>query len=340
MIIAVDAMGGDYAPAEIVKGAALGSKLHDVDVILVGDEAAIKHHLPAEFAGSSKISIHHTDEVIRMDEHIDAIRTKRNASVVVAASLVREGRADAMVSVGNTAAAMAVATLKLGRIRGIDRPAIATVAPGKDGPTILLDAGAVADCTPENLLQFAIMGSIYAEKVFGISNPRVGLLSIGEEKSKGNELTRAAHELLASSSLNFLGNVEGRDLFTSVVDVFVADGFTGNVVLKVAEGTAEYVSFILKDYIRSNPLAWIPALLFMPFIKIAKKKRLDYSEHGGAPLLGLDGVCIIGHGRSNAYAVTNAVRAAKEAVQGDVVSTIRNAATCMRPECVGAEKHR
>lgn len=338
MRIAVDAMGGDYAPAEIVKGAALGSKLHDVDVILVGDEAAIKHHLPSEYANSSRISIHHTDEAIGMDEHIDAIRTKKNASVVVAASMVREGRADAMVSVGNTAAAMAVATLKLGRIRGIDRPAIAAVAPGKDGPTILLDAGAVADCTPEILLQFAIMGSIYAEKVFGVDNPRVGLLSIGEEKSKGNELTRATHELLASSDLNFLGNVEGRDLFTSVVDVFVADGFTGNVVLKVAEGTAEYITGMIKDYVRSNPLAWIPAMLFMPFMKIIKNKKMDYSEHGGAPLLGLDGVCIIGHGRSNAHAVSNAVRAAKEAVQGDVVSTIRDAVTCAQPECVCAEK--
>lgn len=191
MIIAVDAMGGDFAPAEIVKGAAQGSKLHDVDVVLVGDEGAIRHHLPAEFAASDRVTIRHTSEVITMDDHVDAVRTKRDASMVVAASMVKKGEADAMVSVGNTAAAMAVATLRLGRIKGIDRPAIACVWPGKNGPTIMLDAGAVADCSADNLKQFAVMGSVYAEKVFSIPNPRVALLSIGEEKSKGNEVVRA-----------------------------------------------------------------------------------------------------------------------------------------------------
>lgn len=323
MRIAVDAMGGDYAPAEIVKGAAMGSKLYGVDVVLVGDETKIKRHLPAELAGSGSITIQHAAEAIGMDEHVDAIRTKKDASVVVAASLVRKGEADAMVSVGNTGAAMAVATLRLGRIKGIDRPAIATVWPGKLGPSILLDAGAVADCTVENMVQFALMGSLYAEKVLGIANPRVALLSIGEEKTKGNELTKATHERLESGSLNFVGNVEGRHLFASTADVIVADGFAGNLVLKTAEGLAEHVGQLVKEDLRCHPLAWVPVVMLAPFLKRIRNK-LDYSEHGGAPLLGLDGVCIIGHGRSNARAVANAVRAAKEAVDGGVVAAIQS----------------
>ncbi|MCE5315566.1 MAG: phosphate acyltransferase PlsX [Armatimonadota bacterium] len=326
MIIAVDAMGGDFAPAEIVKGAAAGSKQHDVDVILVGDENAVRRHLPGEFASSSRLTVRHASEVITMDDHVDAVRTKRDASVVVAASLVKNGEADAMVSVGNTAAAMAVATLRLGRIKGIDRPAIATVWPGKNGPTIMLDAGAVADCSVENLKQFAVMGSVYAEKVFGIPNPRVALLSIGEEKSKGNEVVRATYEELAASSLNFIGNVEGRHLLTNEADVIVADGFAGNVSLKVAEGLIEHVSGIIKDDLRSHPLAWIPIIMLSSMLKRMHRK-LDYAEYGGAPLLGLDGVCIIGHGRSNAHAVASAVRAAKDAVKGNVVSTIRDSLT-------------
>lgn len=335
MKIAVDAMGGDFAPVEIVKGAAQGSKLHDVDVILVGDENAIKRYLPAGFATSNRVTIRHTSEVITMDDHVDAVRTKRDASVVVAASMVKKGEADAMVSVGNTAAAMAVATLRLGRIKGIDRPAIACVWPGRHGPTIMLDAGAVADCSVENLKQFAVMGSVYAEKVFSIPNPRVALLSIGEEKSKGNEVVRASYEELAASSLNFVGNVEGRHLLSNDADVIVADGFAGNVALKVAEGLIEHVTGVIKDDLRVHPLAKIPLLLLAPMFRRLQKK-LDYAEHGGAPLLGLDGVCIIGHGRSDARAVANAVRAAKEAVNGHVVDTIRDsvlasekqAATC------------
>lgn len=333
-------MGGDHAPAEIVKGAALGSRLHSVDVILVGDEDRIRHCMPPEFAGSPGITIRHTTEVIEMDEHVDAVRTKRDASVVVAAVLVREGEADAMISVGNTAAAMAVATLKVGRIRGIDRPAIATVWPSRSGATVMLDAGAVADCEPEHLQQFAVMGSVYAEKVFGISNPRVALLSIGEEKGKGNEVTRAAHGLLAGSPINFIGNCEGRDLFSGAADVVVADGFAGNVALKAAEGLVEHVERVIKDDLRAHPLAYIPLALLRPFMRRIKKK-LDYTEYGGAPLLGLDGMCIIGHGRSNARAVASAVRAAKEAVSGGVVQTIREYVTSAdeRRACaVGEEK--
>jgi len=331
MIIAVDAMGGDHAPAEIVKGAARASKLHDVDIILVGREDAIRHCLPAEFARSGRIEIQNATEMIGMDEYAAAVRTKKDASVVVAACLAKEGKADAVVSVGNTAAAMAVATLGLGRIRGIDRPAIATLMPNKSGITVMLDAGAVVDCTPEILLQFGVMGSIYAQKALDIRNPRVGLLSIGEEKSKGNELTRATYDLLESSRLNFVGNVEGRDLFSGKADVIVADGFVGNVALKVAEGVVDLIKSTIKGTVSSDPLAWLGmallapgAMLMLPSL-MRLKKSLDYREHGGAPLLGVDGVFVIGHGRSNAHAVTNAVRAAKEAVEGGVVSAIREA---------------
>lgn len=323
MRIAVDAMGGDYAPAEIVKGAAQGSRLHGVDVVLVGDESAIKAHLPTGFANSSAISIKHAAEAIGMDEHAAAVRTKKDASVVVAASLVKEGEADAMISVGNTAAAMAVATLRLGRIPGIDRPAIATVFPSRSGATILLDAGAVVDCSVENLVQFAVMGSVYAEKVLSIENPRIGLLSVGEEKSKGSELVHAAYDVLAAGKLNFIGNVEGSDLLSGAADVIVTDGFSGNVALKTAEGLVEHTVALLKDDLRRHPLALIPLAMLKPTLSRIKKK-LDYSEYGGAPLLGLNGVCIIGHGRSNAHAVSNAVRAAKEAVSGDVVAAIRD----------------
>lgn len=322
MIIAVDAMGGDYAPAEIVKGAAQGSKLCGVDVVLVGDEAQIRPHLPSGLSKSGRITIHHTSEAIGMDEHAAAVRTKRDASVVVAASLVKEGAADAMVSVGNTAAAMAVATLRLGRIAGIDRPAIAAFVPSVTGATILLDAGAVVDCSVENLKQFALMGSIYAEKVLSKERPRIGLLSVGEEKSKGSEVIKSAHEELAAMPINFIGNVEGRDLFSGAADVIVADGFAGNVALKTAEGMAEYIKKMIKDELRKRPLACIPIALLTPFLK-GLKSKVDYSEYGGAPLLGLNGVCIIGHGRSRARAVASAVRAATEAVNGGVVPAIQ-----------------
>ncbi len=324
MIIAVDAMGGDYAPAEIVKGAAQGSKLYGVDVILVGDETKIKHCLPPEFANSSSVTIRHAAEAIGMGEHAAAVRTKKDASVVVAASLVKEGKADAMVSVGNTAAAMAVATLRLGRISGIDRPAIASIMPSASGGTVMLDAGAVVDCTVDHLKQFALMGNVYAERVLSIQKPRVGLLSVGEEKSKGNEVIKMAHEVLAATPINFIGNVEGRDLFSGASDVIVTDGFAGNVALKTAEGLAEYLKNVIRDELRSHPLAYVPLALLMPFLSRLKKK-LDYSEYGGAPLLGLNGICIIGHGRSKARAVANAVRAAREAVGGGVVEAIRSA---------------
>ena len=327
MIVAVDAMGGDYAPAEIIKGALQGSKLYGVDVVLVGDEDVIKRHLPnwAKCASGS-VSIKHASEAIGMDEHVEAVRTKRDASVVVCACLVKERKADAMVTMGNTGAAMAAATLKLDRITGIHRPALAAPMPSKSGSTLLLDVGAVVDCSAENLRQFALMGSIYAQKVLSIKSPRVGLLSVGEEKSKGNKVTLAAQEALAAAAINFIGNVEGRDAFSGIADIVVTDGFVGNAVLKAAEGLAEYIRWVVRDDICSHPLMWIPLAMLLGGAKRLKRK-LDYSEYGGAPLLGVDGVCIIGHGRSKARALANAIRAAREAVSGGLVTAIRDALT-------------
>mgnify|MGYP000964687092 CR=1 FL=1 len=329
MIIAVDAMGGDYAPEAIVKGAEIGAIEYGVNVVLVGDENKIKSCMSSKGLQSELISIQHASQVVEMGEHASAIRTKKDASVVVCANMVKEGKADAMVSVGNTAAAMGVATLKLSRIEGIDRPAIATIFPGKTGPTVLLDAGAVADCSVDNMIQFAVMGSSYAEHALGISKPRVGLLSIGEEKSKGNELTRATHQELLNVPINFVGNVEGRQILNGIVDVIVADGFAGNVVLKVAEGIYEFIKELVAEELKKWPLAWLPLALLYPLLKSLKKK-MDYSEYGGAPLLGLNGICIIGHGRSNAKAVARAIRAAKIAVDGNLVESIRTSIAAIK----------
>lgn len=322
MRIAVDAMGGDYAPAEIVKGAVGAAALYGVDVILVGDENAIKAHLPKRVEDTEHIRIHHTPDAIRMDDCITSVRTKPNASVVVAAGMVRSGEADAMISVGNTAAAMAVASLRLGRIPGIERPAIATILPNKTSRTILLDAGATADCSVDNLMQFAVMGSIYAERVLKKPEPRVALLSIGEEAAKGNEVTKAAHVAFREADFNFIGNVEGRDLFTGAADVIVADGFVGNVALKVAEGLSEFLIGLLKEELLRHKLLRLPLLFLLPAIS-RMKRRLDYSEYGGAPLLGVNGVCIVGHGRSNAKAVSNAIKAAKDAVESGIIDCIK-----------------
>ncbi|MBI2842462.1 MAG: phosphate acyltransferase PlsX [Armatimonadetes bacterium] len=322
MKIAVDAMGGDHAPAEIVKGAAGAIALYDVEIALVGDEQAIAAHLPKHLSSDRRIQIRHTPDSIAMEDSVNCVRTKPKASVVVAADMVKSGEADALITLGNTAAAMAVAALKLGRVPGIERPAIATILPSLKSGTILLDAGATADCTPDNLLQFAVMGSIYAERVMKKTNPRVALLSIGEEPSKGNELTKATHQILRSAGLNFIGNVEGKDMFSGAADVIVADGFVGNVALKASEGLGEFVMELLKEELGRHKLTRIPLFFLLPSIS-RLKKRVDYTEYGGAPLLGVNGICIIGHGRSNAKAVISAIRIAKEAVDRDIIDCIK-----------------
>lgn len=323
MKIAVDAMGGDYAPVEIVKGAVQADGNRGIQIILVGDRIAIEQELAKYPAESLRhIEVKHASEVVAMDEHpANAIRRKSDSSIVVAANLVNSGEAQAMVSAGNTGAAMAVATLRLGRIRGIDRPAIGALLPTTSGKAVMLDAGANVDCSVENLLQFAVMGKEYAERVLKLPNPRVGLLSIGEEPTKGNELTKATNARLADSDLNFVGNVDGKDVFRGAADVIVCDGFDGNIVLKIAEGMAEFIFGTVKSQIKRTFLRKIGGLLVRPAFN-SLKDSVDYAEYGGAPLLGTNGMCIISHGRSNARAMECAIRAAADAVENEVVKCI------------------
>ncbi len=317
-------MGGDYAPVEIVKGAVEAARDFDIPVILVGDRSTIETELAKYHSPKPNIEIRHASEVVQMDDHpATALRRKPDSSIVVAANLVKSGEAQAMVSAGNTGAAMAVATLKLGRIKGIDRPAIGSLLPTINGKAVILDAGANVDCSVENLLQFALMGNAYAERIFKLEHPRVGLLSIGEEETKGDELTKATNaELRSQDILNFVGNVEGKEIFRGAVDVVICDGFAGNLVLKISEGVAEFMSKTIKAEVNKSLISKIGALLMRPAFNQFKTK-LDYAEYGGAPLLGLDGICMISHGRSDARAMRNAIRAAADAVQNDVVGCIK-----------------
>lgn len=321
MTIAVDAMGGDHAPGEIVRGALMAAQDPDLRILLVGREDAIRAAMGhSRHAGSVETVC--ASEVIEMHESpAQAVRRKKDASMVVCGDLVRAGRAEAMVSAGNTGAAMAVALTKWGRIRGIDRPAIVTVLPTMKGRVVVLDAGANVDCSAQNLLQFGLMGSVYCESVIGVAEPRVGILSNGEEAGKGNEQIRAAYALLSESSVKFVGNVEGRELFHGRADVVVCDGFVGNVVLKVGEGVVELLKGMVKQELQSRPWLKLPAALLAPVVREIRR-RTDYSETGGAPLLGVDGVCIISHGRSSARAIANAIRAAGEAVKHGIVEQI------------------
>ncbi len=324
MKIAVDAMGGDHAPLEVVKGAVEAVDQHGISVVLVGDRSKIDQELAKYPGAESRLEVVHASDVVAMDDHpTNAIR-KKDSSIVVAVNLVNSGDAQAMVSAGNTGAAMAVATLKFGRIPGIERPAIASIIPSMGCRVVLLDAGANVDCDVHNLMQFAMMGCTYAERVFGIPNPRVGLLSIGEEATKGDKLTKATNASLSKSDVNFVGNVEGKEIFRGAADVVVCDGFAGNIVLKVAEGVAEFATAVFKQEIRRSILAKIGSLFLLPAYKRAKV-HLDYAEYGGAPLLGTNGICIISHGRSNAQAIRNAIRVAASAVENDVVGCITNA---------------
>lgn len=324
--IAIDAMGGDFAPKEIVIGAMEGAKEFGCEIFLVGDEARIREELN-HCPGWDQLSVHivHASETIEMDDSPGtAVRRKKDASVVVATRLVKEKKCDIVVAAGNTGAASAAALFGLGRISGIERPAIATVIPNLTGATVLLDAGANVDSKPKHLVQAAIMGSIYAAAVLNIANPRVGLLNVGEEESKGNEQALTTFPLLtALKTIRFIGNVEGRDITAGTVDVVVCDGFVGNIVLKTAEGLAKTLMQFVKDAIRNGGvLANIGGLLIMPAMRKLKMK-LDYAEYGGAPLLGIDGGFMICHGSSKARAIRSAVGAAKGFCEQRVVEHIR-----------------
>jgi glycerol-3-phosphate acyltransferase PlsX len=321
--IAVDAMGGDFAPGVVVSGALEACREYKQPVILVGDEAAIHNELNG-YSGTDLLEIVHAPEVISNNESpAVAVRRKKNSSIVRSVSLVKEGEAAALVSAGSTGGVMAAALLGLGRIKGIDRPAIVSIIPSLKGGTVLLDVGANVDCKPYQLVQFAIMGSLYAEKVMGISFPRVALLSNGEEDTKGNELTLAAYPLLKMTELNFIGNAEGRDIFNGTVDVMVCDGFVGNVVLKTGEGLASALIEMVKEEVNKNMLAKLGALIAVPALKNFRR-RLDYAEYGGAPLLGVNGIAIICHGSSSARAIKNAIRTAREAAENNLIGSIRD----------------
>lgn len=324
--IVVDAMGGDNAPQEIVAGALMAVGGLGVELVLVGRTDAIR----AEMQGTTEIPglrIVDAADVIDMDEHpTDAVRAKPDSSINVGLRLVKNGEGDAFVTAGNTGASMAAALLTLGRIKGIGRPALGTVFPtGENRLTMMLDVGANADCRPIHLVQFAYMGAAFMERAYGVEKPRVGLLSIGEEDSKGNQLTIEVNQALRGSRLNFIGNVEGKDLTKGVCDVAVMDGFTGNVVLKTAEGMAELMFGELRKAVELTPWNRAAGLILMSELRKVKR-RLDYTEYGGAQLLGVDGVTVIGHGRSNARAVFSAIRAARDAVNNRVLDTLREVA--------------
>jgi len=339
-VIALDAMGSDRAPKPEIEGAIHAARSYGVRVLLVGPEATIRTELGRHPAASLlPIEIVHASEVITMeDKAVQAVRAKRDSSMRVGLRLVREGRAAGFVTAGNTGAAMATAKMVLGALHGVDRPALAAVFPTAPGTAaILLDVGANVDCKPHNLEQFAVMGEIYFRAMFGGRSgfgagkrPRVGLLSIGEEETKGNELTRESFQLLKRMPLNFVGNVEGRDLFNGHVDVIVADGFVGNVALKISEGVANLVRTVLKESLKATITRQVGYMLsrsaFSDF-----KKRIDHTEYGGAPLLGLKGVCIITHGSSNANAIKNAVRVAAEFSERRINKSIEQGLAALRP---------
>ena len=321
MRIAIDAMGGDFAPKEIVRGAIDAAKKYDCEIVLVGDEMKIRAELGGADMDTLHISIVHAADVIGMNEApAEAVRSKKEASIVVATRMVKEGTCDAVFSAGSTGAAVAAAQLILHRIRGVSRPTIATPMPTPDGVTLMLDSGANVDSKPEHLVQSAVMGSLYAQYVFGIERPRVGLLNIGEEETKGT------YPLLKTDpNIYFCGNAEGRDVPKGNFDVVVCDGFVGNVVLKFAEGLAKTILGLIREEIRGAGLmAKLGALLLMPTLRHLGK-RLDVREYGGAPLLGVNGCCVIGHGSSDAKSIASAIGVTVSYVNGKVLDQIRDA---------------
>ncbi|TAN45510.1 MAG: phosphate acyltransferase PlsX [Nitrospirae bacterium] len=312
MKIALDAMGGDFAPAVTVAGAIEAVQEYDLEVVLVGNKDRLEAELKGKKYPAAKISLHHASEVVEMHESPSlALRRKKDSSIRKAIEMVKNGDADAVVSAGHSGIAMAASLVILGKLPNVERPAIATLMPSLKGFFILLDVGATVDCKAENLVQFAHMGNAYTKAIFGQKSPRIALLSIGEEDSKGNEVTKEALKLLKGSSLNFIGNIEGREIFEGNAEVVVCDGFTGNIVLKVSEGLAEAIMKTLRKEINDAPAGKLGYLLIKPALK-KFKKRTDYSEYGGAPLLGINGTCIISHGRSSSRAIKHAIKVAGE----------------------------
>jgi glycerol-3-phosphate acyltransferase PlsX len=331
-VIALDAMGSDRAPKPEIEGAIQAARRFGIHVALVGPEETLRAELSRHpFSRSLPISVVHASEVIGMeDKAVQAVRAKRDSTMRVGLRLVREGKATAFITAGNTGAAMATAKMVLGGLPGVDRPALVAVIPTSIGSvSTLLDVGANVDCKPHNLEQFAVMGDIYFRSMFGTASPRVGLLSIGEEEGKGNELTRESFDLLKQLPINFVGNVEGRDIYSGKVDVIVADGFVGNVALKTSEGVANLVRATLKETLAATITRQVGYLLsrsaFSDF-----KKRLDHTEYGGAPLLGVKGACFITHGSSNVNAIKNAIRVAAEFAEHNITANIEKEMAAVR----------
>jgi glycerol-3-phosphate acyltransferase PlsX len=327
MKIVLDAAGGDHAPEATIHGAAWAARDFGLEVQLVGQPEVIQAELLKHDTAGLSLPVFPASQVIGMDDHNPAssVKAKPDSSMVVGIRMLKGGQTEAFVTMGNTGGALAAALLHLGRIPGIKRPAVSTIYPcgSEHGFCFLLDIGANADCKPDYLYQFALMGSLYTERVLGIRNPRVAIVSNGEEEGKGNMLVQDTLPLLKSGPFNFIGNVEGKDVPAGLADVVVTDGFTGNVLLKASEGVAKLLMEAIKAEVKARPLATLGAALARPAFK-AVGKLLDYREYAGAPLLGVDGVVVIGHGRSDAYAVRNAIRVAQRAVQSDVIGAIKS----------------
>ncbi|WP_127536288.1 phosphate acyltransferase PlsX [Paenibacillus illinoisensis] len=324
MKIVIDAMGGDHAPQATVEGAiAAATEWADTQIVLVGDEAKLEPLLNQSAAKPANLSVRHASEVIGSDdEPVKAVRRKKDASMVVAGRMLKEGEADAMISAGNTGALMTTGLLVVGRMEGIERPALAPMIPTIDDVGVLaLDLGANMDAKPEHLAQYGLMGSLYRQKVQGVDSPRVGLLNVGTEPGKGNELTKHAYPLLEQLPIRFVGNVEARDVLTGACDVLVCDGFAGNILLKSLEGTAGAIFALLKEQFSSSLKSKLAAAVLMPELR-GLKRKLDYTEHGGAPLLGLSRLVVKSHGSADGNAIKNAVRQARIAVQNQLVESI------------------
>lgn len=324
MHIALDAMGGDHGPQELIAGALLAIDQTDLTIVLVGDELVLNKHLSAVSASQKaleRLEIVHAPTAVGMEENpVDAIRKKKDSSIMVAFDLVKTGKASAAVSAGNSGATLAAAVRKLGRLKNVARPGLASIFPTIKGPVVIMDVGANVECRPVHLYQFGVMASGFS-RLYHVEKPKVGLLTIGEESGKGNSLVKEAYALLKASHLNFIGNVEGRDVFQGDVDVIICDGFVGNIVLKISEGLAEAAMKMLKDEIVKSTMAKIGYLLARPAFEIFKK-RVDYAEYGGAPLLGIKGTGIICHGKSSAYAIKNAIIEAMEMERLGINDTI------------------
>jgi glycerol-3-phosphate acyltransferase PlsX len=322
--IVLDALGSDARPVPDVEGAVWAARELGVPIALVGPQARVQAELARHDTRNLPLEIVNATQEIEMQEHPAlAVKEKKNSSIVVGMQMLKRGEADAFVSMGNTGACLTAAILHLARIPGIKRPALAAVYPTPGGPILVLDIGANTDCKPEWLEQFALMGSLYAENVLGIAQPRVALIANGEEETKGNQLVQETHARLKQMpQINFIGNIEGKDVPARMADVVVCDGFDGNIVIKLSEGLAKMLTGLIETQIKSNPVTMVGGALVLPAMKKVKS-ILDYAEYGGAPLLGVDGVVIIGHGRSNAKAVKNAIRVAKQSVESQMLAKIR-----------------